>query len=142
MSPLKQVVEGLLEAASTISATVAFMSMTINRAIDFTKASHEMCLVPTFETIDLLTALAWPVRIMRTLQRRIEVVVQPLPPSLCPFIIADKGWLTENLLCLISNAIKYSHEGSISIRCSLQLENNTSTHSLTAAAGENDDKVN
>mmetsp|Transcript_3412 Transcript_3412/g.5109 ORF Transcript_3412/g.5109 Transcript_3412/m.5109 type:complete len:838 (-) Transcript_3412:785-3298(-) len=119
-APHEQVLEGLLEAATTISATVAFMSMTINRAIDFTKASHEIRLIPTYETIDLEQALAWPVRIMSALQRRIDVIVEPLPENINRFIISDKGWLTENLLCLLSNAIKYSNEGCTTIRCTLK----------------------
>jgi len=112
--------EFIFEATTTISATVAFMSMTINRAIDFTKASHEIRLIPTYETIDLEQALAWPVRIMSALQRRIDVIVEPLPENINRFIISDKGWLTENLLCLLSNAIKYSNEGCTTIRCTLK----------------------
>ena len=108
------------DATATIAATVAFMSMTINRAIDFTKASHEIRLIPTYETIDLEQALSWPVRIMSALQRRIDVVVEPLPANINRFIISDKGCLTENLLCLLSNAIKYSNEGCATIRCTLK----------------------
>jgi len=137
---IQEKVEFIFEATTTIAATVAFMSMIINRAIDFTKASHEIRLIPTYETIDLEEALAWPVRIMSALQRRIDVIVEPLPVSINRFIISDKGWLSENLLCLLSNAIKYSNEGCTTIRCSLKEVTSTSekTATISSTADAND----
>jgi signal transduction histidine kinase len=41
--------------------------------------------------------------------------VQPWPQSMCVDIISDKHWLTENVICLLSNAIKYSNGGTVKI---------------------------
>ena len=35
-------------------------------------------------------------------------------------MITDKHWMLENLLCLVSNAQKFTTEGSITIRCVLE----------------------
>jgi signal transduction histidine kinase len=112
--------DAILESTNLISATIAFMSMTINRAIDYTKASHNIELVPSLETIDLDTTLKWPLSIIMLLQGRITVMIEEIPSNICRYVIADKGWLTENVLCLLSNAIKYSNDGSVTVRCRLE----------------------
>jgi signal transduction histidine kinase len=94
----------------------SFMLMTINRCLDYTKASSGMKLVPKYETIDLLDALQMPLRCMKEQQNpRIKVVLSEIQPNICSHIITDKQWLQENIFCLLSNAIKYSHEGLIEL---------------------------
>ena len=34
---------------------------------------------------------------------------------MCMDIISDKHWLTENIICLLSNAVKYSNGGIVRI---------------------------
>lgn len=92
------------------------MLMTINRSIDYTKASKGLKLVPRQETINLLEALALPLMCMKDIQTRIPVTLEPLDKRICSFIITDKQWLQENLLCLLSNAVKYSNDGSVAVR--------------------------
>jgi hypothetical protein len=56
----------------------------------------------------LRVALAIPVDCINNLQSDTTIVVNPIPPEVCQFIITDKHWLIENILCLLSNATKYS----------------------------------
>jgi hypothetical protein len=51
----------------------------------------------------------------------------PTPQGkVCPFLITDRHYLTENLLCLMSNASKYSDRGAqIDVR--LQVRSYTTT---------------
>ncbi len=96
------------------------MLMTINRTQDYTKASTGMKLVPHNETLNWMETLQLPLDCMRNIQSRIPIGVNPeLPEDLCPYIITDKQWLQENVLCLLSNAVKYSSSGSVQIRLSL-----------------------
>lgn len=44
-----------------------------------------------------------------------DIVVHPFPATLHPNMITDKHWLKENILCLLSNAIKYSNGGKVSV---------------------------
>ena len=101
----------------SIHNTNAFMIMTINRCIDYTKASKGMKLVPRRETIELREALELPLHVMRDMQQRLEIVFDEtaLQRDICSHIITDKQWLQENLLCLLSNAIKYSSKGKVEI---------------------------
>ncbi len=103
-----------------IRNTHAFMLMIINRCIDYTKASKGMKLNPQYETINLLESLSLPFECVTNMQNRIGINIHPLPNELCPYIITDKQWLQENLLCLLSNAVKYSAEGQVDIRISLK----------------------
>jgi CheY-like chemotaxis protein len=98
----------------------SFMTMTINRCIDYTKASKGVKLVPKLETADLRHKLAIPVDLMRTVQSAIEVKVLPLDADICTHIITDRQWLLENLLCLLSNAVKYSHRGTVEVAVKLE----------------------
>ncbi len=93
-----------------------FMLMTINRCIDYTKASKGMKLVPKYETVDVREALQFPIECMSNIQERIGIKVEALSEEICSHIITDKQWLQENLLCLLSNAVKYSTEGSVTIK--------------------------
>ena len=34
---------------------------------------------------------------------------------MCMDVISDKHWLTENIICLLSNAVKYSNGGAVTI---------------------------
>jgi signal transduction histidine kinase len=94
--------------------------MTINRCIDYTKASNGMKLVPKLETINLLETLKLPIDCMLNMQSKIEIKLLPIHSSICSHLITDKQWLQENILCLLSNAIKYSSHGHVNIRIDFQ----------------------
>eukprot|EP01040_Poterioochromonas_malhamensis_P005101 gene5101-biopygen855 len=104
---------------NSINNTNMFMLMTINRCIDYTKASKGMKLVPKYETVDVREALQFPIECMSNIQERIGIKVEALSEEICSHIITDKQWLQENLLCLLSNAVKYSTEGSVTIKARL-----------------------
>ena len=92
------------------------MLMTINRCIDYTKATKGMKLVPRYETVDLRETLQLPLSCMINIQNRIEIKLKEIDMSaICSHIITDKQWLQENVLCLLSNAVKYSSEGTVTI---------------------------
>ena len=52
----------------------------------------------------------------RHLKSSSEVVVYPFPLTMCPDVITDKHWFKENILCLLSNAIKYSNGGNVTVK--------------------------
>ena len=104
---------------NNMRAIHAFMLMTINRCIDYTKASKGLKLVPQHNTLNLLEALEMPLNCMRSMQQKIEIVLRNIPNEICPYVITDKQWLQENILCLLSNAVKYSADGVVSINIEL-----------------------
>ena len=51
----------------------------------------------------------------RHLKSSVTIIVSPFPPTMCLDIITDKHWFTENILCLLSNAVKYSNGGVVTV---------------------------
>jgi CheY-like chemotaxis protein len=96
--------------------TYSFMLMTIHRCLDYTKASQGLKLVPRLESFLLLDAMEMPMQCMQGMTQKLKLELDPLPLEVCPCVITDKQWLQENLLCLLSNAVKYSQEGTITVR--------------------------
>jgi CheY-like chemotaxis protein len=101
-----------------IRNTNAFMLMSINRTMDYTKASRGLKLIPNMDTIDLLETLALPLNCMKNIQNRVNIQLLPIHSVICSFIVTDKQWLQENILCLLSNASKYSSGGDVTVKVS------------------------
>lgn len=97
----------------------SMMLMTINRCIDYTKASKGMDLVPSIESVDLFDIINIPIQCMQNIQKRIEIILLPCKDPIKQMVFTDKQWLLENLLCLISNGVKYSNSGSVTIAVSM-----------------------
>jgi CheY-like chemotaxis protein len=119
-SSIKEIFAEARGHINNIKNTNSFMLMEINRIIDFTKASKGLNLQPTIDTIDLLEALALPLNCMKNIQDRVTISLLPINPMIYNFILTDKHWLQENILCLLSNAVKYSTGGLVTIKVSLQ----------------------
>ena len=103
---------------SSLAATCKFMTMSINRSQDFMKAGNKIALVPMMETFAIASSLEMAVTCMSHLSSR-TIVVHPVDKDICAHIISDQHWLSENVLCLLSNAIKYSDDGVVDVRISL-----------------------
>lgn len=125
---IRTCLQGMLSANS-------FMTMSINRCLDYTKASKGLKLVPRPETIALAESIHNPVRIMRDVQSLLEVRILPYDLTICANIITDKQWLTENLLCLLSNAVRYSNQGHVEISVCL-IDDNGQPQETSATSGQ------
>jgi CheY-like chemotaxis protein len=108
----------------SIRDTNHFMLMSINKCIDYTKASKGLKLTRSYETIGLLQCMGLPLNCMKNIQNKVSIVLQEIPSDICSHLITDKLWLQENVLCLLSNAVKYSSGGTVSISVSL-VDSNT-----------------
>ncbi len=114
---LTSMMSGLQSCIMNIRNTNAFMLMTINRCLDYTKASNGLKLVPKNETIDLQETINMPLQCMTNIQNKMKITLQSFETqNICSHIITDRQWLQENLLCLLSNAVKYSGEGEVLIK--------------------------
>eukprot|EP00607_Mallomonas_marina_P001821 CAMPEP_0182438138 /NCGR_PEP_ID=MMETSP1167-20130531/85537_1 /TAXON_ID=2988 /ORGANISM="Mallomonas Sp, Strain CCMP3275" /LENGTH=633 /DNA_ID=CAMNT_0024631337 /DNA_START=660 /DNA_END=2561 /DNA_ORIENTATION=- len=120
----------ILEVGATIdslSSTCGFMSAGISRTLDFTKSSSGLSLVPVLSSFDLNHALMEPIRCIRhlvpNLNLRVHSMCDVLEPNTelgiwtekwpCPYMISDEHWLRENVLCYLSNAVKYGNGSDI-----------------------------
>ena len=103
----------------SLSSTCKFMSMAINRSQDFMKASNNIALVPALETFDIVSILATSVSCMKHVQSARTIIAHPIDTAINSHLISDRHWLSENILCLLSNALKYSDDGDVDLRIKL-----------------------
>ena len=100
------------ESFESLETTCKFLIMAINRSQDYVKASSNIALTPILDTVNVREVLGIVQKcIVNTKCGRI-VNVHPLG-DVCAFLITDHHYLMENLLCLVSNASKYSDRGAI-----------------------------
>ena len=118
--------EGISFMRTTINSLVGtyhILLMTINRCTDYTKISHHIPLSPVLEKINLKETILAPMSALKDLLGKVCVELETdcdIYHHLCNFIITDRQWLQDNLLCLISNAVKYSFDGKSFVRVSLE----------------------
>jgi signal transduction histidine kinase len=110
----------LFDSIAQLERICHFMTMTINRSIDFTKASSGIKLNPSIESTNFSDTMSWSVGCMMTSDANVPIVIAPIPKTIHNQVYTDKQWLMENMLCLLSNAQKFTTEGDITISCSLQ----------------------
>jgi signal transduction histidine kinase/ActR/RegA family two-component response regulator len=101
--------------------TSVFFQMVINRVLDYSKASSGVTLQPYYQPESLRELLDRVKKWVRCFDhsRGADNITVTLLSEVCDFIVTDHQWLAENLLCLASNAQKYSKSGRVVIRCFL-----------------------
>jgi hypothetical protein len=97
-----------------------FMLMTINRCIDYTKASNGLKLTPHNEYFKLSETLDTALACVNDMQDQSKINLKPLSGTVATeFLFSDKQWLVENLMCLFANAVKYSHKNVVDVEITL-----------------------
>lgn len=112
---IMELIKNCQSCIENIEATNAFMLMTINRCIDYTKSTTGFKLIAKLETIHLTETLLLPLQCMTNIHDKVHIGLDRIPRLPCSHIITDKQWLQENILCLLSNAVKYSDGGDVMI---------------------------
>ena len=107
------------ETLANLRGITSLMFSAVNRALDYTKASRGIALVPKNETVHLTEAVQLPLSCLKGLQSRVAVSLDYIGVDVCPFVITDLQWLQENVMCLLSNAVKYSSAGEVRLKVSL-----------------------
>jgi signal transduction histidine kinase len=112
-----------IESAQNLMTYSEFMNMSINRSLDFTKSTFGVCLSPTYTSFNLFDAIKYPVECIRAIQVRMTIVLELDTPE-NDQVITDEHWLKDNLICLLSNAVKYSIDGDVRLRCKIVINSN------------------
>lgn len=79
-----------LNIITSVNAAVEFMTMAINRSIDFAKVSGDIDLVPSLDTFNIPDALSVSVNVIRHIQNDLTITVNPISPEICLNVISDK----------------------------------------------------
>lgn len=121
---LRQEVHNVADLCKSIRSICKLMQKVINRFIDFAKVSNGFELVPNISLFDLKACVASCVDVMSDLQQRVPITVVNKvtdDDSQSIYCLSDRQWFFENLLCLVSNAIKFaSNDVAVTITLSLQ----------------------
>jgi signal transduction histidine kinase/ActR/RegA family two-component response regulator len=104
-----------------MEASCAFMTMQINRALDVSRNDSSLKLVAKYEPVVIPDLVQWSESIMSCIQNRVRIEVE-YRSNFHKRVITDRVWFQENLLCLLSNAVKFSPSDSRVI-VSVQVQN-------------------
>lgn len=113
-------VEELQDCIHHMKSTYRMMVMNIGRLLDFAKVSSGISLQPKVESVPLKDCISNCVSCIEALQGRIKVSLDVPPFILSSVAFLDVEWFEENVLCLLSNAVKYTKSGG-SVRLALRL---------------------
>jgi signal transduction histidine kinase len=111
----------IFETLHSSDSICKFLTVAINRCVDYSKSNSGILLVAKNETVDLQESAMWAIDCIRGLQHSVAVSFQGCDECICSHVITDKHWLQENIFCYLSNAIKHTpDDGLISVSCKLQ----------------------
>ncbi len=78
--------------------------------------SSGIALLPTIEEFKIDEAVAFAVKCITVTQSRIPILYECNDIELTKMYIAtDKQWLKESILCLLSNAVKFTEVGEVKL---------------------------
>jgi CheY-like chemotaxis protein/signal transduction histidine kinase len=113
--------QSIKQSIKILQSVCCYMLMMINRAIDYSKVSSGLTLIPCFEKIHLIAVTSWVLRCVGSDQfQNASIRIEALSPEMCLNLVTDQQWLKENLLCLVSNALKFTCDGQVTIRYFLE----------------------
>lgn len=114
--------DGIASTLESIYGSYQILVMTINRCTEYVKTSQNVQLVPQKEIVNLNETINLPLNYAREVQKKINVKLY-YDSRISVYIITDRQWLLDNLLCLLSNAIKYSSEGDVFLKVEITKSN-------------------
>jgi CheY-like chemotaxis protein len=117
-----QALQEMKASIHSIAVTNSLLSATINRKLDFEKTTIGVPLVPHLKSVTWRETVQHAVDCMTVLQQRIPIEVCDHTGE-SPVVNTDATWLKENLLCLLSNAVKYARRAPVRMTISYNMRN-------------------
>lgn len=109
-----------LNMCLSLENTVSFMSMAIGRHSDFHKTAKGLTLTPDLSLVYIDPIIDRVVKLCRESYEDIEITVSPSKlECFSTKIFTDASWLFDNMLCVITNAAKFTKDGTVAIHVSL-----------------------
>jgi CheY-like chemotaxis protein len=105
-------IQELFDTLKELSDTNQFLTISINRCIDHSKVTNDVSLLASNTTFNLVETVKFPVDCIRRMQTAVTILVNVSDELQEKSIISDKLWFTENIFCLLSNAVRYSEGGT------------------------------
>lgn len=105
-----EVYEAQYEIVQTMRSTLSFMSMIIDRSLDSSRATAGLKLVPNIEKFEIKESISKVIRCVACMQSSVMINVNYEFKQHALLISSDRRWFEGNVLCVVSNAVKYSSQ--------------------------------
>lgn len=92
-------------SVNSLASSSACLSMLLHRCVDFSKASQGAKLQPYLEAVNLRECLNRAVACVRDVKPGALIDFLPMPMEIAATLHTDQQWLSENVLCLLMNAV-------------------------------------
>jgi hypothetical protein len=86
----KRHLEHCKDSVKTIEDVTAFMLSTINRCLDYTKASTGLALTASNSSLDVRAALQWAIDCIRRSKENNNITLQSLSDDISDYIVSDQ----------------------------------------------------
>ena len=107
-----------LELVRNLHSTQAYSTMQNNRSMDFIKVHSGLNLIPVLETVILKHEIEWAISCVNW-QNDDTIRLFHDSSDINLIGVTDKSWLKDNLLCIIDNANKYTHDEPVTVRVNI-----------------------
>ena len=109
-----------LNMCLSLENTVSFMSMAIGRHSDFHKTAKGLTLTPDLSLVYIDPIIDRVVKLCRESYEDVDITVSPSKlECFSTKIFTDASWLFDNMLCVVTNAAKFTRDGTVEIHVSL-----------------------
>jgi CheY-like chemotaxis protein/signal transduction histidine kinase len=141
MADSKEKVE-IVDQLQMCKTNCSFMTVAINRTVDFAKSASDIALMAKMEPASITDSIQWAVTCLNSSQPNVSIEMLPLPAGICDYIVTDRHWLMENVLCYLSNAVKYSAGGHVTVSASLvDSDGSSSSAAVMTSTSRGDSEV-
>jgi signal transduction histidine kinase len=118
------------ELVSQAYVSIDLMKLTISQTMDISKALKGTVLKPRKSTVSLSRVLKRVEIIINGYGKQVPITYS-IAENVCDSVITDEEWLWQMLLNLLTNACKYTLEGSIKV--AVQLSNDAESTTVDAS---------
>ena len=108
----------------SLEVTCKFMTMSVIRCLEYATVISDVVLKPDLETFDIATVSLIPIKYVKNHMQVDDqdcIILHSLNDDISSTLISDKNWFIENLLCLLSNATKFSHDSNAPVDVKFEL---------------------
>jgi signal transduction histidine kinase len=136
----KSIIEDLL---ASMKGSLSLMSMMIRRCLDMSKITAGIHLQPNLTLVNISDCLKKSVCYLSNVQNQVEINchLMHLPET---HLTTDRHWIESNLICILSNAVKYSQlsrsqKSAVEVKSFIAYE--SSLEGFTIRATQRDQKM-
>jgi signal transduction histidine kinase len=125
--PISDLKTDLVESLDHLVSTYKILHMSINRMLDFARLNSSLTLKPNYDdSVCIDESVTFAVNCLHNLQNKVRIISMIGKDIVGSAFITDKSWFEENILCLLSNAIKHTRQDHVLLSIHLAMSSKRS----------------